>query len=305
MDFERIEGLAPLREAGRRFAEREIAPGVESRDRQRACDPALLTRMAQAGLLGAMLPTVHGGRGLGALETTALLEGFGEGGEDAGLALAAGVHDFLCAVPLWKLGTEAQRRRYLPRMASGEWVGGLSLLELEGGAATPGLRAVRQGRGWRLQGTKAWVVNAPIAHHVLLTAVTGPTGSLSAFLIDRETPGLRLGAPADTSGLRTCPLAELTLEDCEVPEESLLGTEGAALTELLPLLLALERGLLLAPWVGIMRALTRRAISAARRPASPTRRWRTPPWSSRASRPRRVMPRRAGAWPSSTCARRA
>jgi alkylation response protein AidB-like acyl-CoA dehydrogenase len=154
-------------------------------------------------------------------------------------------------------------------MASGEWVGGLSLFELEGGAASPNLtaRAIKQGRRWLLRGEKAHVVNAPVAHHFLVMAVTDPSASparLSAFLVDRDSPGLHIRTPTEPMGMRTCPSAELVLEDCEVPEEALLGTEGAALSEVLPLLLALDRTLMAAPWLGLMRALTFRTARQAR-----------------------------------------
>lgn len=269
MDFSFDEKLTRLREDARAFAEREVEPSASSRDQRQHWEPELFTKLAERGILGAFLPRELGGRALSALETCVLLEGFGEGSGDAGLSLAVGVHGLLCAVPVWKLGTEAQKQKYLRKMASGEWVGGLSLFELEGGAATPNLtaRAVKQGRGWLLHGVKAHVVNAPVAHHFLVTAVTDSSASparLSAFLVDRETPGLRIRTPSEPMGMRTCPSAELLLEGCEVPEEALLGTEGAALSEVLPLLLALDRTCLMAPWLGLMRALTGRTAQRAR-----------------------------------------
>lgn len=269
MDFTFSEKLAQLRDDARSFAEREVEPSAASRDQGRRWEPELFTKLAERGIPGALLPREQGGRELSALETCVLLEGFGEGSGDAGLSLAAGVHGLLCAVPIWKLGTEAQKQRYLRRMASGEWVGGLSLFELEGGAAAPNLtaRAAKQGRRWLLHGAKAHVINAPVAHHFLVMAVTDPSASparLSAFLIERDTPGLRIRTPAEPMSMRTCPSAELLLEGCEVPEEALLGTEGAALSEVLPLLLALERTCLAAPWLGLMRALTERTARQAR-----------------------------------------
>lgn len=269
MDFTLSPKLTQLREDARAFAERAVEPSVASRDQRRHWEPELFTELAAQGILGAFLPREQGGRELSTLETCFLLEGFGEGSGDAGLALAVGVHGLLCAVPIWKLGTSAQKQKYLSKIISGEWVGGLSLFELEGGAAMPNLtaRAVRQGRRWLLNGVKAHVLNAPVAHHFLVTAVTNFSASparLSAFLVDRESPGLYLRTPSEPMGMRTCPTADLLLEDCELPEEALLGTEGAALSEVLPLLLALDRTCLLAPWLGLMRALTARTLQRAR-----------------------------------------
>ena len=127
MDFEFAETLEQLRVDGRTFAAHEVAPSVVLRDQHRHWDQSLFAKLAEKGALGAFLPREYGGRGLSALETCAFLEGFGEGSGDAGLSLSAGVHGLLCAVPIWKLGSEAQKQKYLRRMASGEWTGGLSL----------------------------------------------------------------------------------------------------------------------------------------------------------------------------------
>jgi alkylation response protein AidB-like acyl-CoA dehydrogenase len=263
MDFTFGEAYEKLRIDGSQLARSEAGPSVVSRDRARDWDPELFITLTEGGIGRAFLPQRYGGLGLTALETLAFLEGFGEAG-DAGLALSVGAHGLLCAVPIWKLGTEAQKGKYLPKMASGLWVGGLSLLELEGGstAANLAVRAVQHGRDWILDGTKTHVVNAPVANHYLVTAVTDPAANprLSAFLIDRGTPGLRVQAATETSVMRTCPMGELALDRCRVPAEALLGTVGAALFEVLPLVAALDRTCVTAPWLGLMRALSERTM---------------------------------------------
>jgi alkylation response protein AidB-like acyl-CoA dehydrogenase len=272
MDFELTSELTRLREDARSFAAREIVPSVVARDQHRCWDEALFKKLAENGILGALIPRELGGLGLSALEACLVLEGLGTGSEDAGLALAVGAQGLLGMVPVWKLGTHAQKQKYLRPMASGEWLGGVSLLELEGGAAPLNLstRAVKQGHRWKIHGAKTHVVNAPFAHHFLVTAVTrsgAVPAHVSAFLVDRDAPGLRVSEPTELSGMRTCTFADLTFEDCEVPEGALLGTEGGAFSELLPLWLALDRSCLLAPWLGMIRSITERTARAVREQA--------------------------------------
>src|SRR5262249_60484641 len=123
---------------------------------------------------GLVLPADYGGRALSVLEAVAVLEGFGEGGTDAGLAFAVGVHGVLCGAAITTLGTPVQRERYLPGIASGERLGALAMSEVDGGATTAGdgVTAVRTRDGWRLTGTRPDVVNAPFADHFLATAAT-------------------------------------------------------------------------------------------------------------------------------------
>lgn len=226
------------------------------RDRQATWDPELFGALAEAGLIGALLPSSHGGLGLSVLEVVALLEGFGEGTGDAGLALSVGVHGLLCGVPIATLGTPSQRDRYLPDIASGARVGAIALSELDGGArvAGQGVTAARTREGWQLQGARPNVVNAPFAHHFLITAATG-TGERTAFLIDWDTSGLAVQPEPGATALRTAPSGELVLTGCQVSPGAVLGTPGAATVELVPLLAALDRTCLLAPWLGILRAL--------------------------------------------------
>ncbi|PKW16288.1 acyl-CoA dehydrogenase family protein [Saccharopolyspora spinosa] len=263
MEFVAVDDkIQQLRERTRSVAEAEVQTNVVTRDRNASWDQTLFTRLAEMGIVGALLPTAHNGLGATVLEAVAMLEGFGEGSGDAGLSLALGTHGVLCAVPIAKLGSFAQREHYLPRMASGEWLGGLALSEVDGCATEtgPGITAVQQREGWLLGGRKPHVVNAPHAHHFVVTAVTA-TGERSAFLIDRNTPGLAVMPNAEPTAMRTCPSADLVLEDCQVPADAVLGRPGAATDELVPLLAALDRTCLLAPWLGIIREITRQTVA--------------------------------------------
>jgi len=263
MEFSFDATLTQLRERGRDLGRTLVEPTVTARDRQAAWRPELFGALAEAGLTGLLLPACYGGLGLSVLEAVALLEGFGEGATDAGLALAVGVHGVLCGVPVATLGTAEQRKRYLAGIASGQRLAALALSELDGGATARGggLTAVRAQDGWLLTGTQQNVVNGPPADHFLLTAATA--AGRTAFLVDRGTPGMAVLPEAGAVALRTATSAELVLTECRVGSDAVLGTPGAASRELVPLLAALDRTCLLAPWLGILRVLAGRTLALA------------------------------------------
>lgn len=247
----------------RAFAERAVAPTTASRDRDARWDPALFRELGGAGLLGAPLAREHGGAGLGALALQGLMRGFGEGAGDAGLALAWAAHTGGCALPIERAGSAAQRRRYLPPLASGEWTGALAHDERHTLADPLGVqtRAVRRGDRWVLRGRKTSVINGPVADVFLVTATTA--SGLSAFLLDRGAPGLAIGRPLDTHGMRTATIAEIVLDDCVIPECDILGPEGAGLA-MYQHFQRWERACMLAPWCGLLAALLAESVAAAR-----------------------------------------
>ncbi|MFD6533358.1 acyl-CoA dehydrogenase family protein [Streptomyces sp. NPDC060184] len=261
-------GTSTLDES-RELAGRVAWPTTAARDDERRWDAALFTRLAGehhgGGLLGPLVPRALGGRGLSAADTCELLEGLAEGSRDPGLALAVTVHAVLVTVPLRAFGTPAQRERYLPRMASGEWFGALSLHQTQGASVAPAVTARRSTSGpdgWVLTGELDLVAGAPHAHHFLVVAAH-ENGGRTTFVVDRTTPGLLLhdGAPA---AMRTCPWGRLVLDDCLVPGDAVLGTVGEASAEVEPLLAVLDWVFTSAPWLGVMRALARDAIGASR-----------------------------------------
>lgn len=260
----------PHRERARAFAEREIAPSVVARDRESRWDGALFRRLGAAGLLGAGLPATHGGGGLSAPALSLLLAGLGEGSGDAGLALAVCAHAFGCALPIDRLGTEAQRRRALPPLARGEWIGAWAHGEPHTASDPLGIRtrALRRAGGWVLRGRKSWVVNGPVADVLVVSAVTDPLHwkeGVSTFLVERGAPGLVVGERLETAGARTALISDILLEDCQVPADALLGPEGSGLTHTHRLIQRWERASLLAPWIGLMRALLDGSVAEARR----------------------------------------
>ena len=263
-----VEGAGQWDRA-RNFAVQEVAGSVALRDREARWDGALFGRLGAVGLLGAALPRAAGGEGVPVSMLSELLGGFGEGSGDAGLALAWTAHISGCAAPLWRLGTEAQRLRFLPTLVRGDCVGALAHHERLASACATGVRtiAARKGGRWILNGRKSWVVNGPVAGLFVVTAVTdaerGRDG-ISAFLLERSTPGLSVGPRMATLGLRTATIAELVLEDCEVFDEALLGAAGTGLTGTCRVIHRWERACLFAPWVGFMKTLLDRSIMHVR-----------------------------------------
>jgi alkylation response protein AidB-like acyl-CoA dehydrogenase len=269
MDFATPEGYEERKEAARQLAREHVAPSVAARDRAGRWDPDLFREMGAAGLLGTVFPREYGGEGLSPLEWSARQEGFGAGGEDAGLALAWSAHTLQCGVPLWHFGTETQRERHLPGLCRGDRVGALADGTAESLSAPTTVRArpLPRGAGWVLDGRVALVVNAPVASVFVVTAVTdadrGQDG-VSAFIVEWQTPGLVIGPPIETLGLRTALRAEVRFEGCEIPCVNVLGAEGTGLTRVLRLARRWERGAGLAPWIGLLQRLLERSLDEAR-----------------------------------------
>src|SRR6266567_1433767 len=200
-------GERPTVEWARELAARLVPPTVADRDRDRVWDPQVFAELAgsRPGILGAFVPSELGGSGLCATRAFELLEGLGEGMGDPGLALMTVAHAVLATVPLLAFGSSAQQARYLPRMATGEWLGAVSLNQTQGAAQTPGVaaRPCEQRPGeWELQGTMDLVAGAPVAHHFLVIA-SHEDGERTAFLIDGSTPGV-LVSKTDPMAMPTC-----------------------------------------------------------------------------------------------------
>ena len=258
MDFAFTASQMELFENARRFGADAVAPTVVDRDREAVWDRAIFLKMGEQGLLGAPFPEQYGGAGLSCVETCLVKEGFAYGARDAGVALAWGAHTILCGVPIWKLGTEDQMRRYLPGLSSGELVGGFCLSEPLSGsdAASMRTRAEKKGDKYILNGTKMWITNGPIGDVFVVTAVTEPGArafGISTFLVEKNFKGFSVGQHIEKMGMRTSTTAELVFEDCEVPEENLLGELNMGFVVTAKLILGWERSCLLAPALGSMR----------------------------------------------------
>jgi len=219
-----------LRREVRGFAEREIAPHVSRWDEASEFPHEVVKKLGPMGLLGVILPESLGGAGLGYVEYVLAIEELSRVDGSIGLIIAA--HTSLCTNHIMLAGTDEQRRRWIPRLATGEWLGCWGLTEPGSGSDAGGARAtaVRSAEGWVLNGTKTFITNGSYADCAVILAVTdlakGTHGGISAFVVEKGTPGFRRGRKENKLGLRASDTAELIFEDCVVPEENLLGNVG-------------------------------------------------------------------------------
>ena len=229
MRFEYSEEQRLIRDTAREFAARELRPHARAWDAEGTFPTALIPKLAGLGLLGMTIPQQYGGSGLDAVSLALAIEAIAWG--DGGVALTVASHNSLCSGHIVLAGTDAQKQTYLPRLASGQALGAWGLTEPGSGsdAAALATRAARRGARWVLNGTKAFVTQGSLAGVYVIMARTdpqaGPRG-ISAFLVERGTPGLRVGKHEDKLGVRSSDTAEVILDDCEVPPDAVLGEPG-------------------------------------------------------------------------------
>ncbi|GAA1917096.1 acyl-CoA dehydrogenase family protein [Streptomyces sodiiphilus] len=209
-----------------------LGEGHLQRDADEEFPGAAWKRLRETGLFGMPFDTEWGGLGQDLLTTMYVLEGLGHRCRDGGLGFSASTHLVSTGVPLHRFGSRALKERYLRRVCDGTAIGAHAITEPEGGSDVMAMRtsAVREGEEFVLSGSKAFVSNGPVADVFVVYARTGRRGSpaaLTAFLVDRDTPGLTLGRPVAKMGLRTSPLCELFLQDCRVPAANVLGAAGS------------------------------------------------------------------------------
>ena len=217
---------------------------------------------------GCPFPNEYGGQGTDIPTAVAAMEGLGYGCPDTGLIFALNASLWTIAMPILTFGTEAQKARYLPRLCDGRSFGANGASEPEAGSDIFSMttRAVRRGDRWVLNGRKVWITGGPIADVFLCFATTDPSKGvlgITAFLIDRDTPGFHVVREIPKLGMRTAPMGELVFEDCELPAENLLGREGRG-SRIFNAALEWERGAILASVVGTMRRQLDRCIQQAR-----------------------------------------
>ncbi len=267
MDFSLTDEQRIFRDQVLRFARKEIVPRVRDNDRAERFDREAWRRMGEFGLLGLNLPPEYGGSGADVVTTVLAGEALGEAGVDGGLTLSYGAHSFLCADTILVHGTQAQRERYLPKLATGEWVGCMGLTEPEAGSDVASLRtrAERRGDRWVLNGEKTFITNGSIADVALIYAKTDPKAGhagISAFVVEKGTPGFRASRDLHKMGVRTSPTSELVFEDCEIPLENLVGMEGAGFLMAMQTV-EWDRSALLAPFLGGIQFLIDRSARYA------------------------------------------
>jgi butyryl-CoA dehydrogenase len=229
MEFELSPEQKMIRDTARELSRREIAPAAAEIDRSHTFPRALFNRLGELGLLGVMVPEKWGGGGMDALSYALALEEIATG--CASTAVAMSVQCSLVAAPILAEGTDEQRARWLPDLASGKKIGCFALSEPEAGsdAKAQRTRAVRDGAGWKITGTKNFITNAPVADLMIVIATTDPAkGSrgISAFLVPTSTAGLRIGPPDNKLGIRGAPSAQVFFDGAAVGDDALLGGEG-------------------------------------------------------------------------------
>jgi isovaleryl-CoA dehydrogenase len=245
-----------LREAVRDFAEREIKPRAADIDRDNLFPADLWQKLGQLGLLGVTIETEYGGSGLGYLEHAVAMEEISRASGAVGLSY--GAHSNLCVNQIRLNGTEAQKRQYLPKLCSGEYVGALAMSETGAGSDVMGmkLRAEKKDDYYILNGTKMWITNGPDAHVLVVYARTDQTAGsqgITAFIIESNFPGFSTAQKLDKIGMRGSNTCELVFENCHVPVANVLGKVNKGV-EVLMSGLDYERVVLAAGPVGIMRA---------------------------------------------------
>jgi alkylation response protein AidB-like acyl-CoA dehydrogenase len=250
------------------MAHAELGRDLRARDRDGRFDAAGWKQCAKAGLQGLTLAERYGGRGADALSAAIAFEALGYGCADNGLNFALGAQLFGCAMAIEAFGSEEQKRRILPPLASGEKVAALAMSEAEAGSDAYSLRASaeRRGKGYVLNGRKIFVTNGPIADVVVVLATVDAqkkAHGVTAFLVEKGMAGFKPGGAVEKMGLRTAQMGEIALENCALGEEQRLGKEGGGLA-LFQHAMEWERTLILAPALGAMRRILERCRARAR-----------------------------------------
>jgi alkylation response protein AidB-like acyl-CoA dehydrogenase len=239
MDFGYSPEQLQLRKTVREFAEAELAPHVLEWDEGQIFPREAIRKIGQLGYMGSIFPEDLGGAGLGYIEYVIIIEELAR--IDPSVALIVAAHTSLCGNHIFSAGSDEQRRRYVPRLATGEWIGCWSLTEPEAGSDAAGTRtsAVREDGCWVVNGAKTFTTNAHEADVCVAMAVTDRAAAqhgISAFIIDRGTPGYRLGRKENKLGMRASSTGEVIFENCRLPEGQLLGRLGEGFVDSLKIL---------------------------------------------------------------------
>jgi isovaleryl-CoA dehydrogenase len=255
-NFDLGETADAIRDTVHDFASNEIAPRAADIDRSNQFPRDLWPKIGALGLHGITVEEEYGGAGLGYLEHCVALEEISRASASVGLSY--GAHSNLCVNQLRRNGSEAQKRKYLPKLISGEHVGSLAMSEPGSGSDVVSMktRAEKKGDRYVLNGNKMWITNGPVAETLVVYARTdpdaGPRG-ITAFIIEKGMKGFSTAQKLDKLGMRGSDTCELVFEDCEVPEENVLGEVGSGVNVLMSGL-DYERAVLAAGPLGIMQA---------------------------------------------------
>jgi alkylation response protein AidB-like acyl-CoA dehydrogenase len=239
VEFEYTPEQLQLRKAVREFAEGEILPHVMEWDEAQTFPLEVVRKLGQLGYMGAIFPEDLGGAGLGYIEYAILIEELSRVDGSVGIIVAA--HTSLCSNHIYKMGSDDQRRKYTPKLASGEWLGCWSLTEPEAGSDAAGTRtkAVMENEAWVVNGAKTFTTNAHYADVCVAMAVTDRAAAqhgISAFIVEKGTAGFRAGKKENKLGLRASATGEVVFENCHLAPEQLLGKQNEGFVDSLKVL---------------------------------------------------------------------
>lgn len=256
MNFGLGEDIDMLRDHVYQFAQKEIAPLAEKADQDNAFPNELWPKLGEMGLLGVTVPEQYGGSDMGYLAHTVAMEEVSRA--SAGIGLSYGAHSNLCVNQITKNGNEQQKQKYLPKLVSGEHIGALAMSEPNAGSdvVSMKLRADKKGAKYILNGNKMWITNGPDAHTFVIyakTDVSAGSRGITAFIVERDSPGFSQAQKLDKLGMRSSNTCELVFQDCEVPAENIIGHEGGGVKVLMSGL-DYERLVLSGGPLGIMQA---------------------------------------------------
>ncbi len=268
MDFSWTAEQLAYKKAAIEFAQKELADNISERDRRGEFSQESWHKCARFGIQGLPIPQAYGGSDTDIMTTMLMMEGLGYGCRDNGLIFALNAQLWSVQLPILTFGTATQKEKYLPGLCSGELIGAHGMTEPDAGSDAYSLRtrAERTTGGYILNGSKMFVTSAPVASLALVFATVDPNKGrwgLTAFLIEKGTPGFTVSRDLDKMGLRTAPMGEIVLQDCFVPSENRLGAEGAG-ASIFNSSMEWERSCILASQIGAMEQQLEKSIHYAR-----------------------------------------
>ena len=268
MDFSFNQEQLALRDAVQKFAMRELVDDVIHRDRAGEFSREHWKRCAEFGIQGLPFPEQWGGQGMDIISTTLALETIGYACRDNGLAFGLGAQMWSVQTPIHEFGTDEQKSRYLTALCRGDIIGAHAMSEPDSGSDSHAMNtlAVRDGDHYVVNGSKTFVSSAPLADMFVMFATLGKEKGfmgITGFLVDRDSPGLRVSQEIEKMGLRTDPMAQVFFEDCRVPASNRLGREGMG-AAIFRSSMEWERGFIFAPCVGSMRRQLERCLEHAK-----------------------------------------
>jgi L-prolyl-PCP dehydrogenase len=268
LDFSLSAEQQELKEAAIAFARRELDQDLARRDEAGEFSADSWRACAKFGIQGLPIPAELGGAGADILTTAVVMEALGYGCHDNGLIFSLNAQLWTLELPLVKFGTPAQQQKYLPGLMAGDIIGVQGVTEPDAGSDVYGMRTTvaRKGDDYVLNGTKTYITNAPIADMVVVFAAhpgKPPMSALSAFLVEKGTPGFAVSRDMPKMGIRTSPMGEVVLDECVVPAENRLGPEGAGMA-IFNSSMTWERSCILASAVGVMQRQLEASVKYAR-----------------------------------------